>query len=130
MTRICVVDDDAAVLAVLQRQLLALQLGLEVECASDGAEALRIARRQDLALLITDILMPGKDGIETIMAFRREYPAVKLIAISGGGARLDGEPLRWARLLGAEATLQKPVELEALRATVTRVLGVPEEPRQ
>ncbi len=29
--------------------------------------------------------MPEKEGIETIMDLRREFPEVKIIAVSGGG---------------------------------------------
>lgn len=37
------------------------------------------------SLCLRDIYMPVQDGLETIMALRKEYPAVRIIAISGGG---------------------------------------------
>ena len=53
--------------------------------------------------------MPEKEGLETIMEMRRDFPATKIIAISGGGQK--GRLVRAldiAEKLGADCTLQKP----------------------
>jgi len=34
-------------------------------------------------LVITDLVMPEKEGVETITELKREFPNVKIIAISG-----------------------------------------------
>src|SRR5260370_37787243 len=91
MARILVVDDDHDICEVLEMGLT--HAGHEVRVAADGASALRLVRAQPLHLIITDIFMPGKEGIETIMEIRRDFPAVKVVAVSGGG-REGGPPSR------------------------------------
>ena len=66
--------------------------------------------------------MPEKEGIETIMDLRREFPEVKIIAVSGGG-RIDPEEyLHMAEKLGADRTFAKSVEGEELLKAVREVL--------
>ncbi len=74
--------------------------------------------RSDLA--VTDLVMPGQGGIDTIRALHREHPTVKTIAMSGA---FGGQFLRTAELLGADATLSRPVLPERLISTVAEVCG-------
>jgi two-component system OmpR family response regulator len=73
-------------------------------------------------VLITEILMPDCDGIELISAVTRAHPAMRIIAVAArrylGGLDL----LDLASKLGADAALEKPLEVEALLATVERVI--------
>jgi CheY-like chemotaxis protein len=73
-------------------------------------------------VLITEILMPDCDGIELISAVTRAHPAVRIIAVAArrflGGLDL----LDLASKLGADAALDKPLEVERLLATVARVV--------
>ena len=112
MTRILVVDDNADMRGSL-KALLQL-LGHDVQTAEDGNRAIELQRRSGVALLITDIFMPGKEGIETIEVFRRDWPKVKIIAMSGGGSVAKSSYLAVASTVGADATLQKPFSLESL----------------
>jgi CheY-like chemotaxis protein len=48
------------------------------------AEALRQYRMIPADLVSMDILMPNQDGLETTVTLRREFPNVKIIAITGG----------------------------------------------
>jgi len=79
-------------------------------------------------VLITEILMPDCDGIELISAVTRAHPTVRIIAVSArrflGGLDL----LDLASKLGADATLEKPLEAVGLLATVARVIAL-EAPR-
>jgi len=109
---ILVVDDNAD-LRVSLRRLLEL-LGHSVAVAADGNQAVEVQRRCNARVLITDIFMPGKEGIETIEIFRREWPAIKIIAMSGGGTHAKRDYLGVASTVGADATLTKPFSLEAL----------------
>lgn len=116
MARILIIDDDAQVLDML-RQTLERE-GHEVMDASNGNEGIRLYRECPADLIITDIVMPEKEGIETIMELKRDFPDVKIIAISGGG-RIDPEEyLRMAKGLGALRTFAKPVEREKLLGAV------------
>jgi CheY-like chemotaxis protein len=51
---------------------------------------------------------------------RREAPGVALIAISGA---FEGQFLKIAQLLGADAVLRKPVSAKLLLATVAEALN-------
>jgi len=113
---IILVDDDAD-------QRLALKMALElagypVREAAHGAEALVLQRERTASVLITDIFMPEADGFETIAAFRREFPQTRIIAVSGGGQRAKRDYLEAATLMGVDAALHKPFEIERLLDTL------------
>ena len=61
-----------------------------------------------LRSLVTDLLMPTQEGLETILQMRRTNPAVKIIAISGGGHIPAKDYLALAEKCGAARTLTKP----------------------
>jgi CheY-like chemotaxis protein len=66
--------------------------------------------------------MPEKGGIETIMELRRDFPDVKIIAISGGGRSHPGPYLKIAKEVGAQYTFAKPVKREELLNAVRALL--------
>ncbi|OGL00994.1 MAG: hypothetical protein A3E31_05455 [Candidatus Rokubacteria bacterium RIFCSPHIGHO2_12_FULL_73_22] len=108
MARILVVDDEPDICEVLREMLEGA--GYEVDVAREGAGALRALRAHPVDLLITDIFMPGKEGLETIMEIRRDFPAVKVVAMSGGGRTGALNYLRDALQLGAVRSLTKPFQ--------------------
>jgi CheY-like chemotaxis protein len=87
--------------------------------AADGKQALRQALAGGVDLVITDLVMPEQEGIETIRALRRGLPGVGIIAISGA---FGGQFLKTARMLGADAVLNKPVSPGLLSVKVAEVL--------
>lgn len=122
MKRILMVDDDPRLLDALARQFRANRERWELTTATDGTEALKLAEKESFDLIITDLVMPVTDGIEIIMAIRRDHPSMVIVAMSGGGQKLGKEPLEWARLLGADACLEKPFSFEDLERTVESLL--------
>jgi len=111
-TRILVVDDDADFRAMLRS---ALQIaGYSVGVARNGRQAVQAQRHEPADILITDIFMPEADGFEAIGAFRKNFPSTKIIAISGGAPDLKTNYLDAAGLIGVDAALQKPFEMDAL----------------
>ena len=117
--RILIVDDSADMRDSLG--LLLVRLGYDAEGAHDGQQAMEIQRQRPVQILITDIFMPGKDGIETIEAFRREWPQIRIIAMSGGGLVATRDYLEVAPDIGADAVLRKPFTLESLQAVLHRL---------
>jgi two-component system, cell cycle sensor histidine kinase and response regulator CckA len=117
--RILVVDDEAEIRKLL-RQFLE-HAGYQVAEASNGRQAVAEVDAGGVALVITDLVMPEKEGIETIREMRQHHRDVKIIAMSGA---FGGRFLRTAEMLGAHATLSKPVRAEQLVGTVKEVLGV------
>ena len=113
MASILIVDDEEQ-LRLLMRQALE-QADFAVQDAKDGKEALEQYRRNPTDLVIMDILMPGQDGLESIIQLRREFPTVKVIAITGGSEMIGVlNYLEVAKMLGARRTLHKPFELKEL----------------
>jgi DNA-binding response OmpR family regulator len=123
--RILVGEDDTDL-----RQLIAASLvtdGHEVVEAADGREILallaptlaRPGARSPFDLIISDIRMPGWSGLE-VLAGLRHYPmAPSVVLITAFG---DEHVHAEARRLGAAAVLDKPFDLDELRALVTNVL--------
>ena len=121
MPSILVVDDEPAIRQFLRSALE--EAGYEVSEAANGKEAMAQIRRVTFDLAIIDLVMPEQDGLETLRDLKREFPALRTIAISGsfGGCELDTH-LRIAELLGARASLRKPLSVQILLETVRRVL--------
>ena len=120
MARILVVDDDSLIQDLL-KQTLETQ-GHEVALASDGNEAMLIYEAGPVDLVITDMLMPRKNGIELIRDLTDRDPAVKIIAMSGGGHLSSRDYLRIAEIMGVQLTFAKPIEIRPLLNAVTEVL--------
>lgn len=122
MARILIIDDDVAFRDV-QRDVLTHN-GHDVDVADEGGEGLKKVKLSPPDLVITDIVMSGKEGLATIQALRDLYPGIPIIAVSGGGASTrPGNYLKIASRFGARATLEKPIDVENLLATVEEVLG-------
>ncbi len=120
MKRILVIDDDMQMREML-RQVLE-RAGYEVEDAADGKIGLHIQRQEPVDLVITDLIMPEKEGIETIRELRRDFPQLKIVAISGGGRISANGYLNVAKTIGADRTFSKPFELKELIGTVKELL--------
>ena len=102
MATILVVEDDAGMRAWLAE---ILEPEHQVVTARDGREARSMAKRHQPDPVITDISMPDEDGLGLIRSVRSDRPEVKIIAISGK----HPDHLMDARIMGAHATLSKPV---------------------
>ncbi len=103
-----VVADDLDEIRALVTHWLA-PLGHAVHCASGGREAMRLAKEKHCDLVITDVLMPDGDGLDVIMGLKRTNPAMRFLAISGGGKYMGAAAaLSLAQAIGADAVLFKP----------------------
>ena len=119
---ILVVDDDDGVRTVACRMLEIR--GFAVSSADNGVTCMQAVREDpSIDLVLLDLLMPTQEGMETIQELRRDHPAVKIIAMSGGGTNLPQQYLSLAASLGADATLAKPFVGNGLVAVIEGVLG-------
>ena len=120
VTRVLVVDDDAAV-----RRLVALVLvrdGFEVTAAEDGRDAIALSRRRPFDVLLLDVQMPGMDGWEVLAALCGEplrsetaaEDACPTVAVVMSGHAATAE----ARRCGAATLLRKPFSPAELLAAV------------
>lgn len=122
MARILIIDDDVQI-----RELVGSILecgGHEISQAENGKEGMDLLGRQTADLVITDLIMDVQDGFETIIQLRRDYPAVKILAISGGG-QSPAANLNRAVELGAHRSLPKPFSVKDLRNVVEELLEAP-----
>jgi CheY-like chemotaxis protein len=123
MSRILIVEDTPLMRESLVDVLTAS--GHEVTTADNGLQAVEaIAAGAQFDVIITDIIMPEMDGIQAIMEIQTLQPQARIIAISGGSARMEkGQGLETARRLGAVAVLEKPFEVDSLLAAVDAALA-------
>ncbi|MGY4879210.1 response regulator [Vreelandella aquamarina] len=121
MARILLVDDDRPMRYLINRILVADKH--HVFEAVNGQEALTLMDKQEPDLVLTDICMPEMDGTEFIITLRKRWPAMPVIAMSGGQRALNSQfTLASARMAGTEQLLNKPFEPEELRTAIRRCL--------
>lgn len=109
MSRILLVDDHELICRTLKTMIQ--EMGHEAITAANGRQALAVQQNTPADVLLTDIFMPEMDGYELIQKFRKQYPAVKVIAMTGGIPRApDGPYLEVAQKFGAQWLLRKPFD--------------------
>jgi len=118
-TRILLVDDDAAVLRVIQKRLE--KAGHQVVACAGGAEALAILADQVFDVMVSDIHMPGLSGLALLRAVREHDLDLPVVLVTGNpGVKSAADAVGY----GAFRYLIKPVPFEELNAVVTRAASV------
>ena len=117
--RVLLVEDNPDTLESLQ--LLLEVEGAQVTPAASAQAALQAAEAQDFDLLVSDIAMPGMDGLQLIAELRRRPRSARwpAIAVTGFAGPTDAQRTRAA---GFDAHLGKPLSLDALKDTFSRLL--------
>ncbi len=117
-TRILVVDDEADVRLLLEREIC--DLGYGVVVTADAAQAMEEMGRGDFDIVITDIRMPGMDGIELTEWIKRTRPDTEVIVMTGYGSL---ESAATAIHLGAFDYLLKPFgEMDLVTSSINRAV--------
>jgi DNA-binding response OmpR family regulator len=114
---VLVIDDDTAVRACVCEALT--RAGFDVVPAADGETGLQMVESHKIHLVITDLVLPEREGLETVKVLRERYPEVQVIAMSGA---FEGEYLKAAARMGAQATFLKPVDTGRLLAAIQELL--------
>ena len=97
-----------------------LNSGYEVETAENGRKAIAQIPEFKPDLIILDLVMPEQEGIETLLQLHSQYNSIPVVAISGAlGA---SQYLNVADLLGADATLTKPIKAEEMLRAIKLAL--------
>lgn len=120
-TAILVVDDDPALLELVQQVLM--NAGYEVLTASDGNEGLHLALKHAPALAILDIHMPQADGM-TLAQNLVEETTVPFVFLSSENGHAE---IQQASALGATGYLMKPIKPEQILPFVTVSLARAQE---
>ena len=117
MSRILVIEDDAAILRGLKDNLVAESY--EVLTAEDGEEGYRLAREEDPDLIILDLMLPTLSGYEICRKLRDEGDSVLILMLTARGEEAD----RVLGLdLGADDYVTKPFSIRELKARVRALL--------
>ncbi|MGB5371217.1 MAG: sigma-54 dependent transcriptional regulator [Flavobacteriaceae bacterium] len=119
MSRILVIEDEAAIRRVLMKILSEENENYAVEEAEDGQKGLEAIKNKDFDLVLCDIKMPKMDGVEVLEAARKFKPEIPFIMISGHG---DLETAVSTMRAGAFDYISKPPDLNRLLTTVRNAL--------
>lgn len=84
MAKILVAEDDGAVSAFVTRALA--HGGHSVVAVPDGLAALTRLAGENFDLLLTDIVMPELDGIGLALKVGKDYPAMRILLMTGFAA--------------------------------------------
>ncbi|MFT6370465.1 MAG: two-component system nitrogen regulation response regulator NtrX [Maribacter sp.] len=119
MSKILVIEDEAAIRRVLVKILSEENDAYTVEEAEDGLKGLETIKNNDYDLVLCDIKMPKMDGVEVLEAARKLKPEIPFIMISGHG---DLDTAVNTMRLGAFDYISKPPDLNRLLTTVRNAL--------
>ena len=122
--RILIVDDDRVVSHLLTGRLRAK--GYEVVNAFDAMQAMMAAMRSQPDAIVLDINMPGGTGIEALKRLKASSKTalIPVIVVSG---TTDPQTPATVKTLGAAEFLPKPVDVDQLLRTLSRLLGTAHE---
>ena len=117
--RLLIVDDNEDILSTFYEFFNSL--GYEVKTAVDGFAALKVLRDKPdyFDCLITDLVMPNISGVGLIAIVKKEYPDLKIIAMTGYG----DQPGALASEAEADLVLFKPIDLFKIEAKVSELIG-------
>jgi len=119
MSKILVVEDEAAIRRVLIKILSEENDSYQLSEAEDGLKAMELLKKEDFDLVICDIKMPKMDGVEVLQASKKIKPEIPFVMISGHG---DLETAVHTMRYGAFDYISKPPDLNRLLNTVRNAL--------
>ncbi|GEL09526.1 DNA-binding transcriptional response regulator, NtrC family, contains REC, AAA-type ATPase, and a Fis-type DNA-binding domains [Flavobacterium glycines] len=119
MSKILIIEDEAAIRRVLAKILSEENDAYQVEEAEDGVSGYEKIKNNDYDLVLCDIKMPKMDGVELLEEVKKIKPEIPMVMISGHG---DMETAIQAMRLGAFDYISKPPDLNRLLNTVRNAL--------
>ncbi len=115
MSKILVIEDEAAIRRVLVKILSEESDTYQVDEAEDGLAGIEKIKKEDFDLVLCDIKMPKMDGVEVLEAVKKIKPETPMVMISGHG---DLDTAVNTMRLGAFDYISKPPDLNRLLNTV------------
>lgn len=119
MSKILIIEDEAAIRRVLVKILSEENDSYQVDEAEDGVVGLDKIKNNDYDLVLCDIKMPKMDGVEVLEEVKKIKPEIPMVMISGHG---DMETAIHTMRLGAFDYISKPPDLNRLLNTVRNAL--------
>ena len=120
--KILVVDDDSSILGSLSK-LLQTE-GYEIELAQDGQQAIEKILQTPIDLLLLDLGLPVKDGWITLSWLDQVNLLFPVVIITGRSNQRE-----LAEKAGADALMEKPLDVPRLLQTIHELIDEPAESR-
>lgn len=117
--KLLIVDDNNDILSTFYEFFNSQ--GYEVKTAADGLVALKLMRDKSNSFdcLITDLVMPDISGVGLISIVKKEYPDLKIVAMTGYG----DQPGALASEAEADIVLFKPIDLFKIEHIVSKLMN-------
>jgi two-component system nitrogen regulation response regulator NtrX len=119
MSKILIIEDEAAIRRVLKKIISEESDSYQVEEAEDGLAGIEAIKNNDYDLVLCDIKMPKMDGVEVLEKAKKIKPETPIVMISGHG---DLDTAVNTMRLGAFDYISKPPDLNRLLNTVRNAL--------
>jgi len=119
MSKILIIEDEAAILRVLTKIISEENESYQVEGAEDGLKGMTLIKDNDYDLVLCDIKMPKMDGVEVLEKTQKIKPEIPFIMISGHG---DLDTAVQTMRMGAFDYISKPPDLNRLLNAVRNAL--------
>jgi len=119
MSKILIIEDEAAIRRVLVKIITEEFKSHEVFEAPDGINGMEMASKFSYDLILCDIKMPKMDGVEVLEKIKKTQPEIPVIMISGHG---DLDTAVETMRLGAFDYISKPPDLNRLLTSVRNAL--------
>lgn len=116
INQVLLVDDSPSMLAVLEHYVQ--DLGLPCYATTSPSDALQKVQSGAYDILISDYQMDEMNGIELIKKSKEIFSDIKSILVTSFG---DKKIVLEAISTNVEAFIEKPVDLETLQSTLTRL---------
>ncbi|AQN78918.1 DNA-binding response regulator [Leuconostoc garlicum] len=117
MTKILVVDDEAAISTLLQYNLE--ENNYDVTLAEDGQTAYQLASQQQFDAILLDLMLPGMDGMTVLKTLRQDKISTPVILVTAKGDEFDRV---FGLELGADDYITKPFSPREVIARLKAVL--------
>ena len=120
VSTVLVVEDSLTDTEVLTLYLR--QVGLAVVSVQSGEEAQAQIRLQKPDLVILDVILPGQSGFELCHSLKsnEDTKQIPVVICSSKGTEADQ---LWGSMLGANAYLAKPVDLQKLKHIIEQFIS-------
>jgi DNA-binding NtrC family response regulator len=116
--KLLLVDDEIKFAKVLFKRLS--KRNMDVTTAFSGEEAIQALRRVDFDAAVLDLKMPDMDGLEVLKIFKKMYPKMEVIILSGHDSE---QSAREGMEYGAFDYLAKPCDIEHLIDTIRKSIS-------
>lgn len=119
MKRVLVVDDEADMLWMLQRNLNKDMEDVEILAAESGEQALAVLSDKQVDLVISDINMPGMNGLDLLVEINNRYPETGVIIMTAYPSNTFENQ---AMMNGSLRFIEKPFDIKEMRKIVEETL--------